>query len=75
MTRRGHGEPTPRGTTRPPNSTPDHDLLNQGSGDARPPAPDDDLDGDLLNGGSGEDEPSPENEPPIERSDGQVYGG
>jgi hypothetical protein len=55
-------------------SPPDEDLLNQGSGDARPPAADEDLD-DLLNGGSGEDEPSPENDPPIERSDGQVYGG
>ena len=34
-------------------------------------------DPDLLHGGSGENEPEHqhENEPPIERKDGQVYGG
>ena len=64
--------------TAPRRPTPDPDLLNQGSGETEPPdgpLPDESTD-DLLNRGSGENEPDrPENEPPIERKDGQVYGG
>jgi hypothetical protein len=57
----------------------DPDLLHGGSGENEPPdgpVPDESTD-DLLNGGSGENEPEHqhENEPPIERKDGQVYGG
>jgi hypothetical protein len=57
----------------------DPDLLHGGSGENEPPdgpIPDESTD-DLLNGGSGENEPEHqhENEPPIERKDGQVYGG
>jgi hypothetical protein len=55
------------------------DLLRGGSGENDPPdgpVPDESTD-DLLNGGSGETEPEHQldNEPPIERKDGQVYGG
>ncbi len=54
----------------------DDDLLRGGSGEQAPPdgpAVDESID-DPLNGGSGENEPT-ENEPPVKRHDGQVYGG
>lgn len=53
----------------------DPDLLHGGSGEGGPPhgPVDDESTDDLLNGGSGEREGG--NEPPIERKDGQVYGG
>ena len=54
------------------------DLLHGGSGEqGSPDGPtvDQAID-DPLNGGSGENEPAADdNEPPIKRHDGQVYGG
>jgi hypothetical protein len=62
-----------------PNDRPDpaldSDLLHGGSDENEPPEkrqPDESTD-DLLQRGSNENEPP--NEPPIERKDGQVYGG
>jgi hypothetical protein len=56
----------------------DDDLLQGGSGEqGSPDGPtvDQAID-DPLNGGSGETEPAADdNEPPIKRHDGQVYGG
>jgi hypothetical protein len=60
----------------------DDDLLHGGSGEQGSPdgsTVSDPID-DPLNGGSGENRPTDanepgENEPPIKRHDGQVYGG